>query len=106
MLTPSDDPTSAEGQTFHSDPNWLRVGADARARRDQPQARRPGSGPCQRLSCRAAESGRLQGDDAVATLPTGHSHRSDLGQGAARVDLELVNDPVPAGLDVEELTIG
>ena len=30
---------------------------------------------------------------------------SDLGQGSVGVDLKLVDDPIPSGLDIEELPI-
>src|SRR5271165_948428 len=48
----------------------------------------------------------LEGDDAFATHCAGHGHRSDLGERSAGADLELVDEPVPPGLDIEELPVG
>ena len=45
----------------------------------------------------------LEGDDALPTDGAGHRDRSDLGQRSIGTDVELVDDPVPTGLDVEVL---
>lgn len=49
---------------------------------------------------------RLDDDDAIAVDCCGSGHRPDLRQGAVRVHLELVDDPLGARLGVEVPAVG
>src|SRR5580658_8508251 len=46
-----------------------------------------------------------EGHDALATDGAGDGHRTDVGEGAADARAELIDDPVQARLDVEEVPI-
>ena len=46
-----------------------------------------------------------EGNESFATCSAGHDNRTESRQRAARADVELVNDPVPAGLYIEELPV-
>ena len=50
----------------------------------------------------AASEVGLRGSDPFTAHGTGHRDRTDGGQGAVAMDLELVDDPVPTGLRLEE----
>jgi hypothetical protein len=47
---------------------------------------------------------RSEGDDSLATSCPGDGHRPHAGERPIAIDLELIDDPVAARLDVEELS--
>jgi hypothetical protein len=46
---------------------------------------------------------RLEGDDAFPTYRACHGYGPELSQRSVGADVEFIDDPVPAGLDVEVL---
>jgi hypothetical protein len=54
---------------------------------------------------RPLEVGLLGSGDALAARRASHRHGADLGQASVGIDLELIDDAIASGLDIEEVPV-